>query len=157
MAEKATKLVSNNKKAYHEYFIEETYEAGLVLTGTEIKSVRAGGVSLSDSFAKVEDGQVWVYNMNIAPYEKGNRYNKEPMRPKKLLLHKGEIRKLIGYTTQKGLTLVPTKVYINQKGMAKLELAVARGKKLYDKRADIASRDAKRDIDRRLKDRGQNE
>jgi SsrA-binding protein len=153
-----TKLVSNNKKAYHEYFIEETYEAGIELTGTEIKSVRAGGVSLSESYAKVTaDGQVIVYGMNIAPYDKGNRYNKEPLRPKKLLLHKQEIRKLIGYTTQKGLTLIPTKVYINAKGLAKLELAVARGKKLYDKRADIASRDAKRDIDRRIKDRGRDE
>ncbi len=157
MAQKQTKLVSNNKKAYHEYFIEETYEAGIVLTGTEIKSVRSGGVSLTESFAKVDNGEVWVYGMHIAPYEQGNRYNKEPMRPKKLLLHKGEIRKLIGYTTQKGLTLVPTKVYLNEKGMAKLELAVARGKKLYDKRADIASRDAKRDIDRRVKNRGNDE
>ena len=152
-----TKLVSNNKKAYHEYFIEETYEAGIELTGTEIKSVRSGGVSLSEAYAKVDDGEVWVYGMNIAPYEKGNRYNKEPLRPKRLLLHRQEIRKLIGYTTQKGLTLIPTKVYINQKGLAKLELAVARGKKLYDKRADIASRDAKRDIDRRIKDRGKDE
>ena len=157
MAEKAVKLVSNNKKAYHEYFIEETYEAGIELTGTEIKSVRSGGVSLSEAYAKVDDGEVWVYGMNIAPYEKGNRYNKEPLRPKRLLLHRQEIRKLIGYTTQKGLTLIPTKVYINQKGLAKLELAVARGKKLYDKRADIASRDAKRDIDRRIKDRGKDE
>ncbi|MBR0131343.1 MAG: SsrA-binding protein SmpB [Firmicutes bacterium] len=152
-----TKLVSNNKKAYHEYFIEETYEAGIELTGTEIKSVRAGGVSLSEAYAKVEGSQVIVYGMNIAPYDKGNRYNKEPLRPKRLLLHRQEIRKLIGYTTQKGLTLIPTKVYINEKGLAKLELGVARGKKLYDKRADIASRDAKRDIDRRIKDRGRDE
>jgi SsrA-binding protein len=152
-----TKLVSNNKKAYHEYFIEETYEAGIELTGTEIKSVRAGGVSLSEAYAKVEGNQVIVYGMNIAPYDKGNRYNKEPLRPKRLLLHRQEIRKLIGYTTQKGLTLIPTKVYINEKGLAKLELGVARGKKLYDKRADIASRDAKRDIDRRIKDRGRDE
>ena len=153
MAEKATKLVSNNKKAYHEYFIEETYEAGLVLTGTEIKSVRAGGVSLSDSFAKVEDGQVWVYNMNIAPYEKGNRYNTDPLRPKKLLLHKGEIRRLETAVMQDGLTLVPSKVYLNHKGLVKLELAVAKGKKLYDKRADIAKKDAARNMERSMKSR----
>lgn len=147
------KLIASNKKARHDYFFEEVYEAGLVLTGTEIKSVRAGGVSLRDSFAKVEKGEVFVYNMNISPYEKGNRYNTDPMRPKKLLLHKSEIRKLIGYTAQDGLTLVPSKVYINARGRVKVELAVAKGKKLYDKRADMARRDADRDMERSVKNR----
>ena len=145
------KLIENNKKARHDYFIEDTYEAGLVLSGTEIKSIRAGGVSLRDSFAKVVKGEVFVYNMNIAPYEKGNRYNTDPMRPKKLLLHKGEIRRLDAAVTQDGLTLVPTKVYLAHKGLVKLELAVARGKKLYDKRADIAKRDADRNMERSMK------
>ena len=147
------KLIENNKKARHEYFIEDTYEAGVVLTGTEIKSVRGGGVSLRDSFAKVVKGEVFVYNMNIAPYDKGNRYNTDPMRPKKLLLHKGEIRRLEAAVTQDGLTLVPTKVYLTHKALVKLELAVARGKKLYDKRADIAKRDADRNMERSMKNR----
>ena len=151
MAER--KLIANNKKARHDYFIEEEYEAGIVLTGTEIKSLRAGGVSLRDSFAKVEDSEVFVYNMHISPYEKGNRFNTDPLRPKKLLLHKKEIRKLIGLVSKQGLTLVPLDVYLNNKGMAKMTLAVARGKKLYDKREDIAKRDAARDIDRRMKDK----
>ena len=147
------KLIANNKKARHDYFFEDTYEAGIVLTGTEIKSVRAGGVNLRDSFAKVEKGEVFVYNMNIAPYEKGNRYNTDPMRPKKLLLHKGEIRRLDSAVMQEGLTLVPSKVYLNHKGLVKLELAVARGKKLYDKRADIAKKDAARSMERSMKNR----
>ena len=147
------KLLENNKKARHDYFFLETYECGVVLTGTEIKSVRAGGISLRDSYAKVNDGEVWVYSMHIAPYEKGNRYNTEPLRPKKLLLHKSEIRKLIGQTTQDGLTLIPVQVYLNEKGLVKMELAVAKGKKLYDKRADIAKRDSERDMDRSRKER----
>ena len=151
MAER--KLITNNKKARHDYFIEEEYEAGLVLTGTEIKSIRAGGANLRDSFAKVENGEVFVYNMNISPYDQGNRYNTDPKRPKKLLLHKKEIRKLIGYISRDGLTLVPLDVYLDAKGLAKMTLAVARGKKLYDKREDMAKRDAERDIDRRIKDR----
>ena len=153
MAKKERKLVANNKKAYHDYFIEETYEAGIVLTGTEIKSVRQGKVSIKESYAKIENGEMFLYGMNISPYEQGNRYNVEPLRPRKLLLHKQEIRKLIGYTTIKGLTLVPLKMYINEEGRAKVELAVARGKKNYDKRDDIAKRDAKRDMDRKLKER----
>ena len=153
MGKKERKLVANNKKAYHDYFIEETYEAGIVLTGTEIKSVRQGKVSIKESYAKIENGEMFLYGMNISPYEKGNRYNVEPLRPRKLLLHKQEIRKLIGYTTIKGLTLVPLKMYINEEGRAKVELAVARGKKNYDKRDDIAKRDAKRDMDRKLKER----
>ena len=153
MGKKERKLVDNNKKAYHDYFIEETYEAGIVLTGTEIKSVRQGKVSIKESYAKIENGEMFLYGMNISPYEQGNRYNVEPLRPRKLLLHKQEIRKLIGYTTIKGLTLVPLKMYINEEGRAKVELAVARGKKNYDKRDDIAKRDAKRDMDRKLKER----
>ena len=113
MAKKERKLVANNKKAYHDYFIEETYEAGIVLTGTEIKSVRQGKVSIKESYAKIEKGELILYGMNISPYEQGNRYNVDPLRPRKLLLHKQEIRKLIGYTTMKGLTLVPRKMYIN--------------------------------------------
>ena len=128
MGKKERKLVANNKKAYHDYFIEETYEAGIVLTGTEIKSVRQGKVSIKESYAKIENGEMFLYGMNISPYEQGNRYNVEPLRPRKLLLHKQEIRKLIGYTTIKGLTLVPLKMYINEEGRAKVELAVARGK-----------------------------
>lgn len=138
------KLVANNKKAKHDYFIEEVYEAGIVLTGTEIKSIRAGKVSIKESYAKIENGEMIVYGMNISPYEQGNRFNVDPLRPRKLLLHKQEIRKLIGYTTLKGLTIVPLTVYINEDGRAKMEIAVARGKKLYDKRDDIAKRDAER-------------
>ena len=153
MARKERKLVANNKKAYHDYFIEETYETGIVLTGTEIKSVRQGKVSIKESYAKIENSEMILYGMNISPYEQGNRYNVEPLRPRKLLLHKQEIRKLIGYTTIKGLTLVPLKMYINEEGRAKVEIAVARGKKNYDKREDIAKRDAKRDMDRKMKER----
>ncbi|MGN1333901.1 MAG: SsrA-binding protein SmpB [Anaerovoracaceae bacterium] len=153
MAKKERKLIANNKKAYHDYFIEETYEAGIVLTGTEIKSVRQGKVSIKESYAKIENSEMILYGMNISPYEQGNRYNVESLRPRKLLLHKQEIRKLIGYTTMKGLTLVPLKMYINEEGRAKVEIAVARGKKNYDKREDIARRDAKRDMDRKIKER----
>ena len=140
----AIKVIANNKKARHDYFIEDTYEAGMVLTGTEIKSIRQGKVSIKESFAKVENGEMILYRMNISPYEFGNRYNVDPLRPRKLLLNKREIMKLIGYTTQDGLTLVPLKIYINDRGKAKLELAVARGKKNYDKRDSIAKRDADR-------------
>ena len=145
------KIVSSNKKARHDFFIIEVYEAGLELTGTEIKSIRAGEVNLKDSYAKVKGGEVFVYSMHISPYSQGNRYNQDPMRPKKLLLHKKEIRKLDQATSQEGLTLVPLDVYL-LKGRAKLSLAVAKGKKLYDKRDDIAKRDAKRDIDRKMKE-----
>ena len=153
MAKKERKLAAYNKKAYHDYFLEETYEAGIVLTGTEINSVRQGKVSIKESYAKIENSEMILYGMNISPYEQGNRYNVEPLRPRKLLLHKQEIRKLIGYTTIKGLTLVPLKMYINEEGRAKVEIAVARGKKNYDKRDDIAKRDAKRDMDRKMKER----
>ncbi|MBQ6370260.1 MAG: SsrA-binding protein SmpB [Firmicutes bacterium] len=147
------KLVANNKKARHDYFIEETYEAGIVLTGTEIKSVRQGKVSIKESFAKIERGEVILHGMNISPYEQGNRFNTDPLRPKKLLLHKREIRKLIGYTTQKGLTLVPLRMYINDDGRAKVELAVARGKKEYDKRQTTAKRDADRRMQQAMRRR----
>ena len=153
MARRERKLVANNKKARHDFFIEEVYEAGIVLTRTEIKSVRQGKVSIKESFAKIENGEMILYGMNISPYEQGNRYNVDPLRPRKLLLHKQEIRKLIGYTTIKGLTLVPLQMYINEEGRAKIEIAVARGKKLYDKRDDIAKRDAQRDMDRSMKNR----
>jgi SsrA-binding protein len=145
------KLVANNKKARHDYFIEDTYEAGIVLTGTEIKSVRAGKVSIKESYAKIENGELILYGMNISPYEQGNRFNAEPLRPRKLLLHKQEIRKLIGKTTLDGLTIVPLNMYINEAGLAKLEVAVARGKKNYDKRDDLAKKDAMRKIDRAMK------
>lgn len=153
MSRKERKLVANNKKARHDYFIEETYEAGIVLTGTEIKSVRQGKVSIKESYAKIERGEVFIYGMNISPYEQGNRFNVDPLRPRKLLLHKREISKLIGYTTMKGLTVVPLMMYINEDGRAKIEIAVARGKKNYDKRESIAKRDAARDIDRKMKER----
>lgn len=139
---KQKKIIANNKKARHEYFIEEVYEAGMVLTGTEIKSIRQGRVNIKESYAKIDKGELVIYGMHISPYEQGNRFNVDPLRPRKLLLHKQEIRKLIGYTTLKGLTLVPLNIYINEKGLAKMELAVARGKKLHDKRDDMAKKDA---------------
>lgn len=153
MVKRQKKMVANNKKARHDYFIEEVYEAGIVLTGTEIKSVRAGKVSIKESYAKIEKGEMIVYGMNISPYEQGNRFNVDPLRPRKLLLHKQEIRKLIGYTTQKGLTLVPLNMYINEDGRAKMELGVCRGKKNYDKRDDIAKKDAARKMDQAMKQR----
>ena len=151
MAGKEIKLVANNKKARHDYFVEEAYEAGIVLTGTEIKSVRQGKVSIKESYAKVDNGEVMVYGMNISPYEQGNRYNVDPLRPRKLLLHKKEIRKLIGATTRDGMTLIPLKMYINERGRAKMEIGLCRGKKNYDKRESIAKRDAARDMDRAMK------
>ncbi|MGF6376476.1 SsrA-binding protein [Clostridiales Family XIII bacterium PM5-7] len=151
MAKKQKKLVAANKKARHDYFIEEVYEAGIVLTGTEIKSVRAGKVSIKESYAKIDHGEMILFGMNISPYEQGNRFNVDPLRPRKLLLHKQEIRKLIGYTTIKGLTLVPLNMYINEDGLAKVEIAVARGKKNYDKRDDMAKKDAARKMDQAMK------
>ena len=154
MAKRERKLVANNKKARHDYFIEETYEAGIVLTGTEIKSVRAGKVSIKESYAKIDSrGELFLYGMNISPYEQGNRFNVNPVRPRKLLLHKKEIMKLLGAITRDGLTLVPLSMYINEDGRAKVELALARGKKNYDKRETIAKKDAARKIDRAMKQR----
>ena len=145
------KLVAQNKKAHHDYFIEETYECGIELLGTEVKSVRLGGVNLKDSYADVKNGEVFVRNMHISPYEKGNIFNRDPLRVRKLLMHKQEIRKLIGKTKETGYSLVPLKVYIKG-SLIKIELALVKGKKLYDKRQDIAERDAKRNIDRKIKE-----
>ena len=145
------KIVATNKKARHDYFIEDVYEAGMVLTGTEIKSIRQGRINLKESYARIEGNELVIYGMHISPYEQGNRFNVDPLRPRKLLLHRQEIRKLIGYTTQKGLTLVPLQVYLNEKGLAKMEVAVARGKKNYDKRDDMAKRDADRRIQQEMK------
>lgn len=150
---KQKKIIANNKKARHDYFIEEVYEAGMVLTGTEIKSIRQGRLNLKESYAKIDGGEMIIFGMHISPYEQGNRFNVDPLRPRKLLLHKQEIRKLIGYTTLKGLTLVPLTVYINEKGMAKMEIAVARGKKNYDKRDDIQKKDVERKIQQEIKSR----
>ena len=140
MAKEDMKLVANNKKAYHDYFIEEKYEAGLVLHGTEVKSLRMGKCSIKEAFIRIENGEVYAYGMHISPYEKGNIFNKDPLRPKKLLLHKQQIRKLIGSSAEKGYTLVPLQVYFRD-GRAKIEIGLARGKKLYDKRQDIAKKD----------------
>lgn len=153
MANKQRKMIASNKKARHDYFIEETYEAGIVLTGTEIKSARLGKVSIKESYARIEKEEMMIYGMNISPYEQGNRFNVDPLRPRKLLLHKREIRKLIGATKLKGLTLVPMTMYINEAGLAKLEIALARGKKNYDKRDAIAKRDASRNMERAMKQR----
>lgn len=141
------KLIAQNKKARHEYFIEDTFEAGIALTGTEVKSIRQGKVNVKEAYAQIKDGEVFVHGMHISPYEQGNRYNVDPLRKRKLLLHKREINKLIGYTQQQGLTLVPLKVYISPKGYVKVELAIAKGKKLHDKRHTMAKRDA----DKRMK------
>jgi SsrA-binding protein len=152
MAKDEVKVIAQNKKARHDYFIEETYEAGIVLSGTEVKSVRAGKVNLKDSYAMIKDGEVFINNMHISPYEKGNIFNKDPIRTRKLLLHKKEISKLIGYITQKGYSLIPLRVYM-VRGLVKIDLAIAKGKKAYDKRQDIAKRDAKREIERQFKER----
>ncbi|MFO7814493.1 MAG: SsrA-binding protein SmpB [Halanaerobiales bacterium] len=146
------KVIARNKKAKHDYNIEETYEAGIILQGTEIKSIRARNVHLKDSFAMVENGEVFLYNMHISPYKEGNRYNHDPERKRKLLLHKNEIRKLIGYTKQKGYTLVPLSIYLRN-NLAKVELALAKGKNVRDKRRDIAEETAKQDIERAFRRR----
>lgn len=150
-AEKETRrIAANNKKAYHDYFIDETYEAGLVLHGTEVKSLRMGKCSLKESYVRVENGEMFVYGMHISPYEKGNLFNKEPLRVKKLLLHRYEINKLAGKAAEKGYTLVPLQVYFKN-GRAKVEIGLARGKKLYDKRADMARKDLRRETQREFK------
>ncbi|MEE1038592.1 MAG: SsrA-binding protein SmpB [Eubacterium sp.] len=148
---KERKLVANNKKARHDYFIEDTYEAGMVLTGTEIKSVRQGKVSIKESYAKVRNGEVFIIGMNISPYEQGNIFNVDPLRERKLLLNKREINKIETMITTKGKTLVPLKVYINEKGLAKMEIGIAQGKKNYDKRHDIAKRDADRRMQKAMR------
>ena len=144
------KLVANNKKAYHDYFIDETYEAGVALHGTEVKSVRMGKCSVKESFIRIENGEVIAYGLHISPYEKGNIFNKDPLRVRKLLLHRYEINKIEGKLKEKGLTLVPLKVYFKD-SLVKVEIGVARGKKLYDKRQDIAKKDQRREAERDFK------
>ena len=146
------KIVAENRKARHDYHIHETYEAGIALTGTEVKSLRAGKANLKDSYAHVENGEMMISQMHISPYEQGNIFNHEPMRKRKLLMHKKEILKLFGKTREKGYSLVPLKLYFTR-GKAKLQIALASGKKNYDKRQDIAARDAKRDMERAMRDR----
>ena len=150
VAKETMKLVANNKKAYHDFFIDETYEAGIALHGTEVKSMRMGKCSIKESFIRIENGEAFVYGMHISPYEKGNIFNKDPLRTKKLLLHKYEISKLAGKISEKGYTLVPLQVYFKD-GKAKVEIGLARGKKLYDKRQDIAKKDQKREAEKELK------
>jgi SsrA-binding protein len=151
MAQEGTKSIVQNRKARHEYFIEECFEAGIALTGTEVKSLRLGRANLQDSFATIRNGEVYVNGLHISPYDMGNRFNHDPLRARKLLLHRFEINKLIGHTQKQGLTLVPLSLYF-KKGMVKVQLAIARGKKIYDKREDIAKKDAMREIDRKMKD-----
>ena len=150
MAKEELKLVANNKKAYHDYFIEEKYEAGLVLHGTEVKSLRMGKCSIKEAFIRIENGEVFIYGMHISPYEKGNIFNKDPLRVRKLLLHKSQIQKLIGNSAEKGYTIVPLQVYFSN-GRAKIEIGLAKGKKLYDKRQDIAKQDQRREVEREFK------
>ena len=151
MAKKETqKLVANNNKAYHDFFIDESYEAGIALHGTEVKSMRMGKCSIKEAFIRIENGEVFVYGMHVSPYEKGNIFNKDPLRVKKLLMHKYEINKLAGKVAEKGYTLVPLQVYFKD-GKAKVEIGLARGKKLYDKRADIAKKDQRREMEKEFK------
>ena len=144
------RTVASNRRAFHEYHILETIETGIVLTGTEIKSIRAGKVNLADSFARIDKGEAWLVGAHIAPWEGGNRMNHEPKRDRKLLLHRHQIDQLLGRTKAKGLTLVPLKLYITERGKAKLELGLGKGKQLHDRRRDIAERDARRDMEREL-------
>ena len=148
--EKGSRLIANNKKAYHDYFIEETFEAGIALHGTEVKSLRMGKCSIKESFVRIENEEVYIYGMHISPYEKGNIFNRDPLRVKKLLQHKSEIRKMKGKIAEKGYTLVPLKVYFNR-SLVKVEIGLAKGKKLYDKRQDIAKKDQRREAERDFK------
>lgn len=150
MAKTEGKLIANNKKAYHEYFILEKYEAGMVLHGTEVKSLRMGQCSVKEAFIRIERGEMFIYGMHISPYEKGNIFNKDPLRVRKLLLHKSEINKMLGKMKEKGNTLVPLRVYFS-KSLVKIEIGLAKGKKLYDKRDDIAKKDQKREAQRDFK------
>jgi len=151
MSKEAKKTIAQNKKARHDYFIEQTFEAGIVLSGTEVKSIRQGKVTIKDSYALVKNGEVFIIGMHVSPYEQGNIFNKDPLRDRKLLLHRYEINKLIGSIQQKGMSLVPIELYFKN-GKVKLELGLGKGKKLYDKREDLAKRDAMREIDRRIKE-----
>lgn len=150
LAKESKKLIANNKKVYHDYFLEEKYEAGISLAGTEVKSLRMGKCSIKEAFIRIENEEVIIYGMHVSPYEKGNIFNKDPLRPKKLLMHKQEIRRLIGKIKEKGYTLVPVEVYFSG-SLVKVEIALARGKKLYDKRQDIAKKDQKREAARDFK------
>lgn len=150
MAKTNGKLIANNKKAYHDYFILDTYEAGIALHGTEVKSLRMGKCSIKESFIRVENGEMFIYGMHISPYEKGNIFNKDPLRVRKLLLHKAEINKMLGKTKEKGMSIVPLKVYFKG-SLVKVEIGLAKGKKLYDKRQDIAKKDQKREAERDFK------
>ena len=144
------KLIANNKKARHDYFLEELYEAGVSLHGTEVKSLRMGKCSIKEAFVRIENGEVYIYGMHISPYEKGNIFNKDPLRPRKLLLHRAEINKLLGKTKEKGIAIVPLKVYFKG-SLVKVEIGLAKGKKLYDKRQDIAKKDQQREASRDFK------
>ena len=146
----STKLVANNKKAYHDYFIEDKYESGISLHGTEVKYLRMGKCSIKESFIRIENGEVFIYGMHISPYEKGNIFNKDPLRVRKLLLHKNEINKMMGKIAEKGYTLVPLQVYFKG-SLAKIEIGLAKGKKLYDKRQDIAKKDQRREAEKEFK------
>ena len=150
MGKQTVKLIANNKKAYHDYFIENTYEAGIALHGTEVKSLRMGKCSVKESFIRVENGEVFVYGMHISPYEKGNIFNKDPLRVRKLLMHRYEINKMTGKMAEKGYTLVPLKVYFKG-SLVKMEIGIAKGKKLYDKRQDIAKKDQRREAEKEFK------
>ena len=150
MAKDSIKLIANNKKAYHDFFILDTLEAGIALHGTEVKSLRMGKCSIKESFIRIENGEVFVYGMHISPYEKGNIFNKDPLRVKKLLLHKAEINKMLGKVKEKGISVVPLKVYLKG-SLVKMEIGLAKGKKLYDKRDDIAKKDQKREAERDFK------
>lgn len=150
MAKEGKKLIANNKKVYHDYFLEETFEAGIALAGTEVKSLRMGKGSIKESFIHIENGEVILYGMHISPYEKGNIFNKDPLRIRKLLLHKSEINKLLGKIKEKGMAIVPLRVYFSG-SLVKVEIGLAKGKKLYDKRDDIAKKDQKREAEREFK------
>ena len=150
--QKGIKAAVENRRARHEYHIKDVFQAGLVLVGTEVKSLRLGKANLQDAYASIKNGEAWIYNFHISPYEKGNQLNHDPLRPKKMLLHKAEIRKLYAIQQTSGYTLIPLKIYFRD-GLAKVDLAVAVGKKLYDKREDLAQRDAKRDLERTMKER----
>ena len=153
MDRKGTKQIAKNSKAFHDYFVEDRFEAGMVLAGTEVKSIRQGAVNLKDSFCQVKDGELWLYGLHISPYEKGNIFNKDPRRTRKLLMHRREILRLQSSVQRDGLTLVPLSLYFKD-AKVKVELGLCKGKKLYDKRATAAERDSKRDIDRAMKARG---
>lgn len=148
--EKSTKLIAQNKKAYHDYFIEETFQAGISLAGTEVKSLRMGRCSLKESFIRIENREAFIYNMHISPYEQGNIFNKDPLRTRRLLLHKSEINKILGAVTATGYTIVPLKVYFH-KSLVKIDIGIAKGKKLYDKRQSIAKNDQKRQAEKDFK------